>query len=261
MNISDDLKSLFCNGERRHSFDFSSKGYINFSGSRGISGDSKDAVRARTDFLNKGYYRPIAQKLVELLLKYKNGGLVVDAGCGEGYYTRMIAEAGYFTLGVDLSKFAVQKAASRLECKSVPNTFAAVASVFELPIESETADAVVSIFAPCAEDEAMRVLKDKGILVVVSAGREHLMGLKKVLYSTAYENEDRADRPKNMKLVEKCSLSYERVIQTNKDIESLFSMTPYYWRTSPSDKDKLSDLESLTTKIDINFEVYTKEKQ
>lgn len=260
MLVSDDSKCLFCLGDRRHGFDFSSKGYINLAGSRGISGDSKDAVLARTDFLNKGYYEPIALTLLELLKKYKDGGLVVDAGCGEGYYTQKIAAANFSTLGVDLSKFAVQTTASRLGCKTRENTFAAVASVFELPLQNETADAVVSIFAPCAEEETNRVLKDDGILVVVSAGREHLMGLKRAIYSTAYENEDRADKPQNMKLLERSILTYDVTIQTNKDIESLFSMTPYYWRTSPSDKDKLSDLETLLTKIDINFEVYTKEK-
>ncbi len=260
MLLSDDAKSLFCNGGRRHSFDFSSKGYINLAGSRGISGDSKDAVRARTDFLNKGYYEPIERTLVELLVKYKDGGLVIDAGCGEGYYTQMIAEAGYETVGIDLSKFAVQTTASRLGCKTSPHTFAAVASVFELPLQNSSADAVVSIFAPCAEEEATRVLNDNGILVVVWAGREHLMGLKRALYSTAYENDDRADKPQRMKLLEKRSLSYDAEIKTNEDVQSLFLMTPYYWRTSPSDKDKLSNLQTLTTKIDINFEVYKKEK-
>lgn len=260
MQVSDDIRTLFCDGERRHSFDFSAKGYINLAGSRGISGDSKEAVKARTDFLNKGYYEPIARRLVELLATYKNSGLVVDAGCGEGYYTQMIAEAGFEILGVDLSKFAVQTTASRLKCKTAQNTFAAVASVFELPLQNETASALVSIFAPCAEEEARRVLSENGILIVVSAGREHLMGLKQALYSTAYENEDRRDMPTNMKLLERQTLSYEVTVEGNGDIESLFSMTPYYWRTSPSDKDKLSGLQVLKTKIDINFDVYTKEK-
>jgi len=41
-------------------------------------------------------------------------------------------------------------------------------------------------------------------------------------------------------------------------IEALFSMTPYYWRTSQSDKAKLSALERLDTEIDIIFSVYRK---
>ena len=42
-------------------------------------------------------------------------------------------------------------------------------------------------------------------------------------------------------------------------IEALFSMTPYYWRTSPSDCEKLDGLDTLETKIDINFLVYKKD--
>ena len=260
MLVSDDGKTLACLGERRHCYDFSSKGYINLAGSRGVSGDSKEAVVARSDFLNKGYYSPIADTLLSILTKYKKNGLVVDAGCGEGYYTKFMADAGFDTMGIDLSKFAIQSTASRLKCKTAPNAFAAVASVFEIPIKDRCADAVVSIFAPCADKEVDRVLSDDGVLVVVSAGREHLMGLKQAIYDTAYENEERADMPKNMMLVEEKSLVYDITVNGNNDILNLFSMTPYYWRTSSNDKDKLSGLETLKTRIDINFFVYKKEQ-
>ena len=260
VSITDDGKSLYCLGERRHSFDFSSKGYVNLAGNRGITGDSKEAVRARTDFLNKGYYFEIAKILVELLSKHQENGLVIDAGCGEGYYTQFIADAGYKTVGVDLSKFAVQSTAGRLKCKTSDDTFAAVASVFEMPFAEGSADAVVSVFAPCAEEEMQRVLSDNGVLIVVSAGKDHLMGLKRAIYSVAYENDERADMPKNMKLIDKCSLTYGIKLDCNDDILNLFSMTPYYWRTSVADKDKLAILETLETQIDINFFVYKKEQ-
>ena len=40
MTVSDDEKSLFCQGQRRHCFDFSAKGYVNLAGSGGITGDA-----------------------------------------------------------------------------------------------------------------------------------------------------------------------------------------------------------------------------
>ncbi len=259
MAVSDDGKSLFCGGERRHCFDFSSKGYVNLAGSRGITGDAKEAVRSRSDFLNKGYYLPIADTLVSILKKYKPEGFVVDAGCGEGYYTQKISESGYKVLGLDLSKFAVHSTAMRLKCNVNDSAFACVSSIFEMPLSDGCADAVVSIFAPCSEEEIGRVLADDGIMVVVSAGREHLMGLKKALYQTVYENEQRADMPNGMTLLEEISLRYSVTIKSNQDIINLFSMTPYYWRTSVSDCEKLSGLDSLETDIDINFSVYKKE--
>ena len=259
MAVSDDGKSLFCSGMRRHCFDFSSKGYVNFAGSRGVTGDSKAAVGARTEFLNKGYYEPIANMLVDILKKYKLQGLVVDAGCGEGYYTQRIHAAGYQTLGLDLSKFGVHTTASRLKCNANDSAFACVSSIFEMPLREGSADAVVSIFAPCAESEIARVLADDGIMVVVAAGKEHLMGLKKALYENVYENDVRADMPEGMTLLEENELRYSATIEGNADILNLFSMTPYYFRTSVSDREKLLGFDMLETDIDIKFSVYKKE--
>ncbi len=258
---TEDKRSLACVGQRRHTFDFSSKGYVNLSLSQGATGDSKEAVHSRSDFLNKGYYAPIKEKLCELLAKYKNGGFVIDAGCGEGYYTEGIAERGYLTAGFDLSKFAVASCASRMRCKQDGRRFAAVASVFELPVKSGSADAVVSIFAPCAEEEFFRVLKNDGIVIVVCAGEEHLMGLKRAIYNEVYGNDERADMPKGMKLYAQERLKYTVNIEGNDDILNLFSMTPYYWRTSRADAQKLSGLSELTTEIDVLFSIYTKESE
>jgi len=261
MELTIDKKSLSCGGARKHSFDLSSKGYVNLSLAQSATGDSKEAVRSRSRFLDAGYYAPIREKLCELIKKYKKDGFIIDAGCGEGYYTEGIADMGYLTAGFDLSKFAVASTASRMKCKQDVSRFAAVASVFELPVKSDSADAVTSIFAPCAEEEFARVLKDDGILIVVSAGRDHLMGLKHAIYSEVRENDEREDMPKGMKCALQERLKYTVKIEGNKAILDLFSMTPYYWRTSRSDAEKLSGLDLLMTEIDILFTVYTKESE
>lgn len=261
MKVSDDEKTLYCLGERKHSFDFSSKGYVNFAINKGTTGDSKEAVRSRSDFLNKDYYKSICDSLCDLLKKYKSKGFLIDAGCGEGYYTKRMADCGYSVLGIDLSKFAINSTASRLQIKSNNDCFSCVGSIFKIPVSDNSADVVVSIFAPCSEKEMSRVLAEDGIMVVVSAGREHLMGLKRVLYDNPYENDDRADMPSGMELVEQTSILYDITLKSNEDILNLFSMTPYYWRTSPSDRDKLLGLDSLTTNVNIIFSVYRKVKQ
>ena len=186
---------------------------------------------------------------------------MVDAGCGEGYYTERIASLGYLTAGFDLSKFAVASSASRMRCKTNQRAFCAVASIFELPLKDMSADAIVSIFAPCAEREFARILKNDGIVVVASAGKEHLMGLKRAIYDTAYENDDRADMPEAMTLIGREELKYTVTVEGNDDILNLFSMTPYYWRTSHSDSEKLKSISSLTTEIDILFSVYAKSSE
>ena len=136
----------------------------------------------------------------------------------------------------------------------------ATASVFELPLQDGCADAITNIFAPCAEEEYKRILKSGGYLFVVGAGREHLMGLKKAIYDDVYENGERADLPKSMEKVDCISTHYSVEIQGKENIAALFSMTPYYWRTSEGDKEKLAALESLVTDIDFEINVYRKEK-
>ncbi len=120
------------------------------------------------------------------------------------------------------------------------------------------ADAVINIFAPCAEDEYKRVLRDGGYLFVVGAGREHLMGLKRTIYEDVYENGERADLPTNMSHIEKIVSKHEICVEGQNDIEALFSMTPYYWRTSEADKDKLKSIYSLKTEIEFEINIYKK---
>jgi 23S rRNA (guanine745-N1)-methyltransferase len=168
--------------------------------------------------------------------------LIVDAGCGEGYYTGALAASGqgkYELVGFDLSRDAV-------------------ASLFELPLADESVDAIVNIFAPCAEEEFCRVLKPGGLLVLVGAGEKHLLGLKRALYQTTYDNAERADLPVGMTLCEQVTLRDEIEVEGSEQIAHLFSMTPYYWRTSFEDKRKLDRLERLQTEIEFDFKVYRK---
>ncbi len=254
---SEDKKSLFCKGIRRHCFDFSSDGYVSLS--RQGAGDSKQAIAARRAFLSGDYYLPLAEKLCEVAGKYVGSDAVIlDAGCGEGYYTNKIAEKFGFALGFDLSKFGVAAGAKAARREGRYNTFYATGSVFELPVKDASVDCVVNIFAPCAESEYMRVIKDGGVLIVVGAGKDHLMGLKRVLYESTYENRERADLPKDTEMIEQQTLKYEIEVNGQADVESLFSMTPYYWRTSEADKEKLLGVKSLKT--DVEFEIYVYKK-
>lgn len=253
--------SLLCAGTRTHCFDFGASGYVNLSrpGQSG-GGDSKQAVRARSQFLNLDHYRPVADGICELLRAHVKRGdaLVLDAGCGEGYYSDRIAAEGFATVGVDLSKFAVDAAAKRANVAARNNAFYAVASVYDLPVADGTADAVTNIFAPCAEEEYARVLKKDGILLVAHAGEEHLLGLKRALYAETHLNSPRADLPKNMTPIDERRVRYEVTVEGSESIASLFAMTPYYWRTSPTDAQKLSGLSSLTTEVDVLLTVYQK---
>ena len=209
-----DGKSFRCeaiNGTKSHCFDISSSGYTDLSYRSGGSGDSKEAVNDRTEFLNKDYYLPLSKEINRLCSEHlPKGFLLVDAGCGEGYYSDRVASEydESFVFGADLSKHAVHRASVRRNIRGGRNSFYAVASVFSLPVRSVSADGVLSMFAPIAEAEALRILNDNGVLIVGAAGNRHLYQLKEAIYDEVRINEERADLPSSMQLIGKSNVSY-----------------------------------------------------
>ena len=249
---------LLCTGVKTHNFDLAKSGYVHLAPRHSGGGDSREAVRARTAFLSEGYYVKAADALCELVDRYAPGGLIVDAGCGEGYYTNRIAASGSCAVcGFDLSRDAVDTA-SKTAKREQNGARYAVASVFELPLADGCADAVVNVFAPCAEKESPRVLRQGGVLILLGAGERHLFGLKRALYDEIYENAERADLPTELALVEQRTVRDVIEVKGQEQIANLFSMTPYYWRTSPEDKQKLEGLASLVTEIEFDCRVYRK---
>ena len=261
MTVTEDRKSAKCTGNnpkcKSHSFDFSSDGYLSF----GVTGgDSKEAVSARKAFLHStAAYHSAALAVCDAVKKYVTDcRFLVDAGCGEGYYTSMLSEISENTAGFDLSKFACSAGAKQAKKDGKNDLLFATASVFSLPVKDGAADAVTNIFAPCAEEEYDRILRDGGYLFVVGAGKNHLMGLKKAIYDDVYENGRRADLPQNMESVGCVTSAYTVKVQGKDNIQALFSMTPYYWRTSETDREKLLQLDELVTDIEFEINIYRK---
>ena len=275
VSVTADGRSLSCTAivsprnphGRAHLFDGAAGGYLPLAPRHSGGGDSKEAVRARTAFLNHGYYAPAAEALTALVCEFTpHGGTVLDAGCGEGYYSNRIARAGYPTLGVDLSKFAVDAAAKaarayRLSAGDRSSTLYAVGSVFELPVASDSFDTVTNVFAPCAPVEYGRILKKGGHLIVVGAGERHLFGLKELIYDDPYLNDPRRDLPAEgdgFTLVATRNATFSITVEDPTHIAALFSMTPYYWRTSRDGRDRLESATRLETEVSFDFHIYRK---
>ncbi len=249
--------ALLCTGARRHCYDVASAGYVNLAGAKQAGGgDDAALIRARTAFLAKGHYAPIAQRVCEILQSTCEGGNVLDAGCGEGYYAAQMAKAGFSVFGVDLSKRGITHAA-KTAAREGADAFFAVAGIFTLPVADASVDAVVSLFAPVCEEEFLRVLKPGGVLILVGAGAEHLYSLKRVLYDTPYENEPRADLPKGMRLLRNDRLRYA-FSADNDTLQDLFAMTPYFYRTSKKGQERLAATPSLEVDVDVEIAVYQK---
>ena len=255
MNVTDDGRVCRCRGPRTHCFDFARSGHLHLGGPHAGEGDTKEAVLARRAFLDAGYYRQLSDTVNEILDTLPSA-TVLDAGCGEGYYTNRMA-VGRDVLGIDLSRAGIEYAARRAKQLQTRAGFA-VASLFSMPVQNAALDAVINLFAPCAEEEFSRVLKPGGHLILVGAGERHLMGLKKVLYENPYFNSTRADLPTKMKTVMQKRLQTEITVEGAQMIRALFSMTPYYWRTCETDRAKLDRLDTLTTELDFDIFVFRK---
>lgn len=248
-----------------HTFDIAKEGYIhllpvNKMHSK-IPGDTKEMVSARRSFLEEGYYKPFSDKLNEIVLKYATDKCcIVDAGCGEGYYTgrvkSVLDEAG---IEASVSAFDISKFAVRAAAKKYKDIEFSVASIFDMPFADETADFILNIFAPIVEKEFTRVLKKGGKLIIAVPGEYHLWGLKELVYTEPYVNEVRHTEYEGLRFVERIPVEDEIFIESNGQIQNLFSMTPYYWKTDFDGSNRIKAADELKTKIHFDFLVYEKE--
>ncbi|GLI55658.1 23S rRNA (guanine(745)-N(1))-methyltransferase [Propionigenium maris DSM 9537] len=249
---------------KNHSFDMAKQGYVNLHiSNKKNSGDDKEMIQSRRDFLEKDYYKKISEEVNEVTGRHLGSEKpeILDIGCGEGYYTKHLKnhleDMGKKSniYGIDISKEAVLFAS-----RSYKDIFWAVGSAADLPMSAGSLDAVVCMFSRLAEEEYSRVLKDDGILVVVSTGEDHLLDMKKVLYDEVrmeyYRPE--VDLAEEFQLKETKNVKYRTLVEGSKDIMSLFDMTPYKWRTPKEGVERLAALEELDVTIDVNIDVFVK---
>ena len=249
--------------ESGHSFDLAKEGYVNLlPANRQHStapGDDREMAAARSRFLEGSWYGPLREKLCALVEAYtQDHPVLLDAGCGEGWYTAALGEAvlarGGRTAGVDLSKPAVRKAARRC-----PGAEIAVASVYHLPLGDHSVDILTDCFSPLAALEFYRVLKPGGIFLYVVPGPRHLWELKSVLYETPYENEEKREEYPGFRYVDIVPVETSFTLPYRQAIGDLFRMTPYYWKTPREGAERLGALDTLT--VTGQFRVHVMEKR
>lgn len=258
--LAEDPRALRC--PNRHSFDRAKEGYVhllpvNQKHSRS-PGDDKGMVAARRAFLDRGWYAPLREALCRLAVQYTGPApAVLDAGCGEGYYTAGVREALLAAgktpalAGIDISKFSVQKAARRC-----PDIAFAVASVYRLPVAAGSVELLLNVFSPLAIDEFRRVLRPGGAYLYVVPAARHLWQLKQVLYDSPYPNEERETPYEGFAYEEIVPVSYTIHLPGPADIHALFQMTPYYWKTPREGAARLAALEELTCEIAFRIHVF-----
>ena len=249
-----------------HSYDIAKEGYVHLLPANKMHskapGDDKDMAAARSRFLSADHYAHLRDLLCQLTARYApDSPAVLDAGCGEGYYTagvyQALASAGKAPAmaGVDLSKPSLRWAAKREK-----NVEFAVASVYHLPVADRSVDLVINCFSPLALEEFKRVLKPGGVFLYVVPAAEHLWELKEVLYDKPYPNGSEEIPYEGFEYlgVERT----ERVIhlEGSGPIMDLFGMTPYAWKTPREGVARLAQREKLDVQAAFCVHVFRAER-
>ena len=250
--------------EKGHCFDRAKEGYWHLLPVQSMRtkapGDSKEMVAARRAFLNAGYYG-----IFGLCLQYGQPAApgralhLLDAGCGEGWYDRCIAQQ-FAAAGtpLQLAGFDIAKPAVRLAAKALPTARYAVASSFSQPVRTGWADVLLNCFSPFAQEEFTRVLRPGGRMIYVVPGAEHLYQMKAVLYEKPYKNPVREIAYPGFRAIGEREVQ-GRITVPAQHLEALFAMTPYYWKTPRDGAARLAALPELETDIAFRFLVFEKE--
>lgn len=253
----------------RHSFDRAAAGYVHLLPPNRMHskapGDDREMVAARAAFLERGYYAPLRQALEELVLEasaHLEGPVLLDSGCGEGYYTagmfRALERAGHRprAAGIDISKYALRRAAKRL-----PEGEFAVASAYRLPLADASADLLTNVFSPLCPEEFARVLRPGGHFLYVVPSPRHLWEMKQVLYDRPYENGVKREDYPGFRWLEAVPLRYSVHLDRSEDVMALFGMTPYAWKTPRAGVARLKALTELDTEIGFDIHVYERTEE
>ncbi|QBL09827.1 23S rRNA (guanine(745)-N(1))-methyltransferase [Rheinheimera sp. D18] len=252
------LKQYQCTNN--HSFDIAKEGYVNLlpvqQKNSKDPGDNKDMMQARRTFLQAGWYEPLAKAVADILAGI-NPRLLLDLGCGEGYYTGQIETAltKSQVYGVDISKTAVKWAA-----KAYPNINFSVASAYQLPFAEQSFDAVVRIYAPSKAEELARVIKPEGHLLTVVPGPRHLIEMKQAVYANVQLHSDAIAPITGFTHLKRERLQFQLQFKHADDVLALIQMVPLAWKFTAEQKQQFADTVPLIS-VDFLIDVYQKTTQ
>lgn len=248
-----------------HTYDKAKQGYVNLllanKRHSASPGDSKEMVMSRRSFLESHKYDVFSdelQKIVGEIFGDSQNLTILDCGCGEGYYDgRLTDYLDKLKINYELFGFDISKEAVRLGAGKYKNLKLCVASSFEIPVTSNSVDLIINIFSPMVESEFSRILKNNGYLIYAVPGKRHLMGLKEVVYSEPYENEEKDIQYKGFEFVKRFSVT-DKITISGKESVDLFKMTPYYYKTDVNACERIEKACQIETEIHFDFLLFRK---
>lgn len=262
--LTRDGQSLKC--PNAHSFDVAKEGYVNFL-TRKMNADTKEMLLARRQFLEAGYYQPLSSLINHKVLEYLTSKMalgqdklrILDAGCGEGYYTgqlqtaatqaNLAAQLDFF--GMDASKEGIKLAAKHYRAI----TFIVGDINQQWPFADNSLAVLLNIFAPRNTAEFKRVLAANGLLLIVIPEADHLVELRSAFNLLSIEEN------KEIKLLEKfgedfqltdaAQLKYELKLNRT-EVANLITMTPNYHHQAVQNWLDNASTETFSTQVSFN---------
>lgn len=249
----------------KHNYDIAKEGYVNLNlNVKETAGDSKEMMQSRRDFLNLNHYGILVDYMTTVIQKRfeQIKVLVLDIGCGEGYYLdRLIksincvealnASTTYQLecIGLDISKSGVKFAAKRNKAiQWIAGNSA------NLPIMDHSIDLALSIFSIYSPMEVCRILKTAGYLLIVRAGENHLLELRQIIYPEIIEKSKSAIFDDALfTCVSEEMLTTQIKLKGQDNIWKLLEMTPHYWKIKADNKARLNTYEELDVTLDFKL--------
>ncbi len=245
--------------KREHRFDISSKGYVNMlQENRSFKGYDQEFFRCRNRFLQAGYYRHVLEAVTALVKECaekrenpEEPAVVIDAGCGEGYYSTEIFRAldGMQILAFDISADAIKIAARSPE----PIKWM-VADITNIPVRDGVADCILDVFTPANYGEFARILKPEGRIIKVIPGLRHLEQLRQaaapLLRNSQYSNEEVLDHFAGQFAAEQRIRVSRTMAVSPEDLSDLVRMTPLLFDVDKNAL-RLEDVKEITIEAEI----------
>lgn len=262
-------KQLVC--AQGHAFDVARQGYVNLlpvQHKRSKQpGDSKEMIKARAQFLNSGFYAPVANKLAEIIVAQIADGkesCLMDAGCGEGYYFDSVfntlrdseGDSDVAFIGLDISKPAIVEAA-----KINKQITWLVGTNRQPPVTPDSIDIILCVFGFQSFDGFNKVLKTGGKVILVEPGPDHLKELRAILYTDVRKSD-----PPDISYAEELGffmrdrqqLQFSTGLINNEQINNLLVMTPHLYRANQAGREAAAGLQELDLTVDVVFRTLEK---
>jgi 23S rRNA (guanine745-N1)-methyltransferase len=242
----------------RHSFDQAKQGYVNllpvqFKHSK-APGDNKNMVVARRAFLDKHFYQPLVDKMLELYQQYSNPNFpLLDAGCGEGFYTHQHKTETNQVYGVDIAKETIKIAAKRYQ-----DCHFSVGTLSKLSFSDNYFGWLTSVYAPILEDEFTRIMQKDGYLLTVTPAEQHLFELKELIYQQPNKHDITKAPIQHLTLIEEQKLTYKMNFEHSDDVLNLLAMTPFAFKASKELLEEIKIMNKFACQADFILRLYQK---